>query len=404
MVRYFHRPLVHIPERWVNIMLLLLAPLVTTVNGIAIDLYAPSLPAISSYFGVSSAAAKSSISIGLVGFGISVLFFGALSDRFGRRKLILAGLMLFVASSYLAEHAASFNVFMIARFIQGAGVACAAMLVRAALIDHFTGRQLYIAMLYTTMAWGAGPVIAPFVGGYLQNHYGWQSNFQAYTLYGLVNLVVVLLFLQETLHPSQRVAISALKRYWSIIKVRQFQVFVLFCAFCFIQFISFNLFAPFLVEQKMGLSAEVFGHCALWVGVGYLAGTILNRYVLKYMSVRYAFFVGIGISSIGTLALSVLAIMLPNSLYALVAPIVVVTLGVGIAFPNAITQCLSVFKENAGSAASLHGGTVMMLGFLITMGLSQIQIVSPLQIASILATVIAMNIFLMLVAIHQKVV
>jgi len=390
-------PIIILPARIKDSALLWVVLLITGLNGIAIDLYTPSLPAIATALHVSATVAKSSISVGLIGFAVGVLFFGSLSDRWGRRSMILFGLFVFVIASIMGASATNIYVFMASRLLQGAGVATAAMLARAMLLDHFTGKKLYTAMLYTSTAWGLGPVIAPFIGGYLQTSFGWHANFVLYAAYSLALFILALFFMPETLALHKRTRATLLSRFQMVFSNRQFVLFALLSAFCFIQFVLYSTAGAFIVEGQLGLSAITFGHTALLVGFGYFIGTMIGRLLLKTMTLPRVLCLGMGIILLANMSLFLMNYLYYMSLWPLVIPIMLVTLGVGIILPIAIASALEPLRQHAGVAASMHGFVVMFLGFLLTGWISQFHIVSIAGIAwLVLAIWVAKAIFMWL--------
>ncbi len=378
-----------------DLILLLLAPLITLVNGIAIDLYTPSLPAIAHNFAIGASLAKFTVSISMIGFGLGVFTFGGLSDNWGRRYIILAGLTLFMIGSVIGISAENINTLLLARFLQGFGVAMAAMLARAALVDHFTGAKLQAAMLYTTIAWGLGPVIAPAIGGYIQQYFNWQANFILYTAVSAFVLLVSILFLNETLPSERRNNHSLWKRYKAVLSNHQFQLFAAVSVICFTGFVSYGIVGPFVVQTQLHYDPVVFGHTALMVGAGYFASTLVNRFLISRVNGNTIVKIGMGLLALSGLSLWFFIINGQLSLVSFVTPFVILTAGIGLIFPTAITQCLAPFTSNAGSAACLHGGVVMTLGSITTGLVGLIPIHSLLPIALIISGIAISVIVLM---------
>lgn len=350
-----------------EIALLFLAPLITLVNGIAIDLYTPSLPAIAQLFSISISLSKFTVSISMIGFGIGVAIFGGLSDNLGRRPLILIGLTLFLLASLTGMCAQDITVLLAARFFQGMGVAMAAMLARAALLDVFTGKRLQAAMLYTTIAWGIGPVIAPAIGGYLEQYYSWRANFLFYAIFSAVILLISLFFLTETLKASpQKKAYKWRTRYKAVLMHQQFQRYALLCVLCFTGFVSYGIVGPFLIQTQLGHSPIAFGRSALLIGAAYFIGTLISRILLSRISMPQLLKLGNSLMLVGTLAMLISSQRAHFDTAAIVGPYTIMTIGIGLSFPSAITLCLAPFREHAGTAACLHGGVVMTFGCLTT--------------------------------------
>lgn len=399
MISKVHKhPFINLKAQLSQRVLLALILLMTALNGVSIDLFTPSLPAIAHAMGVSATAAKASLSIGLFGFGLGVLTLGMASDRIGRRGLTLIGLLLFTIASVTAALSTNYDIFMFSRLIQGAGVAVAAMLSRAMVLDHFKGKQLNSAMLYTTIAWGLGPVIAPFIGGYLQQYFGWHMNFVFYAVYGIVSLLLAAVFLPETLKKANVVKAKYLHRIGYVFNRAQFLVSATMCAFGFTQYVLYSLVGPFLVEKTLGFSPVVFGHTALLTGLGYFMGALSGRYLQRWFNPRQLISIGLGVILLADMILFALGALFPLSLWTIVAPMMLMIYGVGLLFSNAIAKTLEPFKTHAGAAVSLHGTTVIVLGGVFTSLIGHFAIHSVTSIAVIVAIATLGQIALMLIS------
>lgn len=186
---------------------IIMAPLLNSVSGIAIDLFAPSMPAIAREFGVSDALMQGSISITLVAYAVGQLIFGLVADGRGRLVALLPGLGIFVGGSLLAMVAQNIETFLLARALQGFAVGACQVCARALLVDNVKGERFFVAIVYLSLAWGLGPVFAPFIGGLLEQYAGWRWNFALYAAYSAL-LLVLSLRLRESLAPSQRLGLA----------------------------------------------------------------------------------------------------------------------------------------------------------------------------------------------------
>ncbi len=153
----------------------LLAILIVPLSGLAVDIYAPSLPTISHYFNVNKASAQLSITSYMAGIGLMQLFAGAVSDSYGRKKPFLFATLIFLLATLIIP--ASQNIYQLIslRFIQGVTVALTIVPMRSVIPDLFEGKELHKWMNYMVMAWSLGPIIAPVIGGYLQQYFGCEK-------------------------------------------------------------------------------------------------------------------------------------------------------------------------------------------------------------------------------------
>jgi DHA1 family bicyclomycin/chloramphenicol resistance-like MFS transporter len=175
-------------------ILLAMVPL----TGATIDIYVPSLPAITAHFGVPAQLVQWTIPSYLIGYSLAQLFCGALSDAWGRRALLIIGIVLYTGASFLAASASSIGMLILMRFVQGLGVAAPGVLARAIASDSFDSERLPHITNYITLAWALGPIVAPLIGGYLQHVFGWKAIFYFLTAYGCIVLLLIYVLLPET--------------------------------------------------------------------------------------------------------------------------------------------------------------------------------------------------------------
>ena len=187
-------------ERFVVIF----CPLVNSVAGIVIDLYAPSMPAIGREFGAGAAEMQNTIVVATFGYAIGQLFFGVISDWKGRRPSIILGLFLFCLGSIFAMQAHSLKSLLLARAIQGFSVGSCQVVARAVLVDSVSGRRFEVAVIYLSVAFAIGLIAGPYIGGSIQEAYGWRANFAFYAAYAGLLLLTSCIGLRETLPTEAR--------------------------------------------------------------------------------------------------------------------------------------------------------------------------------------------------------
>lgn len=328
----------------------------TTLSGIGIDLYAPSLPAIAHTFNVSEALIKSSISVYLFGFALGQIIFGPVSDSFGRKKTLLSGLFIFILASILAIYSHQIHLFMLARFLQGFGVASASIMCKALMTDVFSGKDLVVGTIYLAVVWSLCPILAPVVGGYLQFYFNWHANFYFYTIYSTLMFISVAVLLKETLR--KRVSFDAktiLLNFKEILLHKIFFGSVLALGICYSLILTFNIVGPFLIQKTLGYNAKTFGHIALLVGSAYFFGTFSNRFLHNRYSVNQLFKLGLMITCSASLTMLFFAYEMPLSITTIVLPIFIAVYGTGFIFPNCLVKCMSFFPEKGGTASAALG-------------------------------------------------
>ena len=158
------------------------------LGGMSSDIYLPSLPAMSNYFYLPNTFVQLTITLFTLGLGIGQLLTGPISDALGRKKLFISGMILQLIALVIIVITNSIHLFIVVRFFQGLGAAFMMVTARAMLSDVFHGEELKKQYTYMTASFALGPIVAPFLGGYLQHYLGWRSNFYFIGIYEFNNL------------------------------------------------------------------------------------------------------------------------------------------------------------------------------------------------------------------------
>jgi MFS family permease len=347
------------------LLIMFLAPALNFLAGVGIDLYAPSMPAIADQFHISIALVKNTISIMMLGFALCSLIAGVLIDTFGRKRVIIVALVIYIAISLAAARATTLDQLMVIRFLQGMMTSVIAIGSRVLINDHFSGKDYLIAMLYGSVAFSLGPILGPFIGGYLQYHFGWQANFYAYAGVALILFLAVWLILQESMDRSfKRTMKQRLKAYKDILASRAFLAGITLLGFVVIQQMLYPTVGPFLVQHKLGYSAIVYGNTALLIGLCYFVGTLLNRGLLKYFMPKRLISIGFTLLTSSLILQMGVYFYFPMSLPVLLIPIGLIALGLGFIFSNVLSLCLRQFPYHSGVASALQTFALMAIGSL----------------------------------------
>ena len=337
-----------------------IAPLINSVSGIAIDLFAPSMPAIATQMQVSDSVMQSSISITLVAYALGQLIFGLIADSHGRLKALLPGMAMFVLASLLAMVASDIQTFLLARALQGFAIGGSQVASRAMLVDTVKGERFMSAVVYMSLAWGLGPVLAPFIGGLIEQYASWRWNFALYAVYSGV-LLIAALRLRESLAPEHRRSMKkSVAGYGLILGHRRFQCAVLAMGSSQAMFLVWNVVGPFLVQRDLHRGPGFFGLTALAAGLAYLLGTLTNRWLMRVYSVGQRMVAGLVISAAGILLMALTPLSLNVPL--ILAGIMVVNYGQGLMYSNIVAKTLTLFPDRAATTSSLMGCTMMLCG------------------------------------------
>lgn len=346
-----------------------LAMAIIPLSGVATDIFIPSLPAMVQDLHSSESTIRLSITVFLLSYGISQFISGALIDAWGRYKFNIINLLLFILTNMVIIYTHSITLLLVARFIQGLSAGAIATSKRTFFIDAHEGEKLKHYLSIMSIIWSLGPIIAPFIGGYLEHLFNWRACFVFLAVYGLVILVLELIYSGETIKHYHELKLTAvLNKYGSMLKTPDFIYGVLICGLCYGMVILFGLVSPFIVEHTMGYSPVVAGYVALILGFAWMAGGFLGKALIqkeflpKIIKSNLLQFICIA-------AMFFTAPLLSN-LYTLVLFAFAIHVCAGFIFNNYFAYSLGRFPTMAGLSGGLTGGLVYVLCSFFSYGLT----------------------------------
>lgn len=350
-------PKVSLYRHWIAALALMIIP----ISGLSIDIYVPSLPAVSRYFQVDNALTQFTITAYMFGLGIMQLFAGSLSDTYGRRKPFLIANFIYILATLAIPFAYNIQQLIFLRFVQGVLVAVMIVPMRAVISDLYVGPEFHKMVSYMTITWAIGPIIAPAIGGYLQAYFGWKSNFYFLAAYALAAFALNLYGLHETSkyrHPLHFVTI--VKRYTEILCNRHFLESLFLSCILLSLVILFTVVGPFLIQDVMHYTAIQYGHIALLTGFAWFLSSLLNRLFIDLSYERKIKINFLCLLVISTVSL-IVSLLLPMSIYTVVVPVILLFLAGGMIFPANFARAVSLFPTMTGSANALFGGGLFLL-------------------------------------------
>lgn len=358
---------------WMFIGMLIL---VAAISPLGINLYLPSMPEMARSLQVDFAAVQVSLSVYLAAVAVGQLVVGPLSDHYGRRPVLLAGLALFVLGSALCAVAPDILVLNLGRIVQGFG-GCAGIALSRAIVRDLYDRQRAASMLgYVSMGMAVAPMVAPAIGGLLEASFSWRASFVALGGFGVLTLAVVFIQLHETL-PAKRVSTPApatdstdtvsrlLAGYAFLLRSRPFWGFAMATSFTSGVFYAFIAGAAYVMIEMMGRSPVEYGIYFTLVAFGYIVGNFISARFGQRVGHGRLIRVGLGIAPF---CLVVMAMFFAwNWLHplALFGPMFVLGVGNGLVMPGCIAGAVSVRSDAAGAASGLAGSLQVGLGALI---------------------------------------
>ena len=326
------------------------------LGAFAIDTFLPSFPAIAASFSIDVALVQQTLSAYLLAFSVMSLFYGTLSDAFGRRPVILVSLVVFTVASAGAALAPSFGWLLFFRVLQGLSAGAGRVIGQAVVRDRFQGADAQRLMASITMVFGLAPAIAPVLGGYLHTAFGWRSVFVFLVVVGLLLLAGTWRYVPESLPAAQRIPFhprSLLARYVDALRNVRFVAGALAVGFAFGGQAIYISAAPHFVLDILKLPETAFA----WLFVPMIGGLVVGAGVGARQAARTppARLLRIGFACMGV---SAIANLVGNSLHAAalpwaVLPIMGYAFGLGLAMPLMSIATLDLYPAMRGLAASL---------------------------------------------------
>lgn len=335
------------------------------LSGFATDIYIPSLPSMGADMHISSIQVQLTLTLFLISYGTSQLFLGSILDSYGRYKFSLAALIVFILASVVI--AVTHNIYLIytMRIIHGITVAMIVVAKRAYFVDVYQGDELKNYLSMFTIIWSAGPIVAPFIGGYFQSTLGWQSNFYFLALIALVIAVLEIIYSGETLKKPTIFHLKTIAGlYAEMIKTTTFSLGILMLSFAYSMVIMYNMTGPFIVEHHFKFTPIVAGYCSLilgfaWMIGGFIGKALIGRPFFSKLSVNIAL-------QLVFVLMMIVSVNFITNIYAMVLFAFIIHIGAGFTYNNYFTYCLSRFPKNAGMSGGLTGGMVYVILSLLT--------------------------------------
>jgi len=369
--------------------------LMAGLSALTMNIFLPSLPGMAVYFGVPYGVMQQSVALYLALSAALQIIIGPISDRYGRRKVLLGSLILFLLATIgtlLAPTAAWFLVFRMAQAVIASGM----VLSRAVVRDMVADARAASMIGYVTMGMSLVPMLGPVIGGVLDDLYGWKANFALLLILGVATLALVWADLGETATLRRVSLMDQVRSYPALFASRRFWGYTLAAAFASGCFFAFLGGAPYVGDKIFGLSSTHVGALFALTAIGYAAGNFLaGRYSVR-TGMNRMILLGTLVTSFGLVLLALLTLASlsgPTTFFGLT---LFMGLGNGICLPNANAGMLSVRPDLAGTASGLGGAILIgggaalaaVAGMLLGPGSSEMPLIL-LMLASSIASVIA---------------
>ena len=324
---------------------------VTFIGPLSLHLFIPAMPAVKEAFGVSTGMAQLTMSLAMFSMAFFTVAYGGLSDRFGRKRVLLGGLVLFTCGAASCMAAANMPMLLAGRILQGAGAGCGVVLARAIARDVYGQDRVAQVIAYLTAAYVLGPMLAPPIGGHLTVLFGWRALFVLASVVGLVVILAVAFAVPETRTRSGGAPRGVFAGYKSLLRRPRFVGFMLQPGMMSAAFFTQATAASFLATEHLGADAAKIGLWFFAFPIGFMTGSFISGRVGARRSTEFMTILGgvIGVAN-GVLLIGWLYFG-GISMAALYIPGMFVSLAQGLSMPYAQAGAMAVDTELAGSAS-----------------------------------------------------
>lgn len=361
--------------------------LLTAFGPMSIDMYLPSLPKIGSELLATPGDVQLTLSAFFVGSAIGQLFYGPLSDRFGRRPMLLGGIVLYIATSALCAVSTSIEALIVFRFLHALGSGAGMVIARAVVRDLFDTAGAARALSLMMLVMGIAPMFAPLVGGQILAVFGWRAIFWLLTVFGVVCLLAVLFRLPES-HPADRRIRSGwgeqLRGFGEILTNRMAFGCILSGGFAFAGMFAYISGTPFVYIQYFQVPAEYYGFLFGLNIAGMMAWAALNARLVVGRGARGMMLIGVVQLAVGGGLLVAAGMTGAFGLIGIVLPLFIYMSSLNPVAANALARASEPFPRRAGATAAIFGFTQFTLGALAGTAVGQLHDGTPLPMAAII--------------------
>ena len=338
--------------------LILILGLLSMLMPLSIDMYLPSMPTIAQDFNVADATVQLTISCYLLGFSFGQLLFGPITDSYGRRYVLIAGLIIFIVAALICGIASNINQLITARFFHGIAAAATSIVINALMKDIYRDRDEFSKMMsFVMLISNVAPLLAPIIGGFILYWFNWQANFYTISLTALIGLALVIIFIPETLSKAKRSKFSftrILSNFIMLFRHGQVLAYMMIGAFAGAGLFSFLSLGPFVYMNLHGVASTHFGYYfALNIVVMVFMNT-LNSRLVKHVGSFKMMQLGLFIQFVMAIGLMIVTLFNLGFIYLVICIAGYIgcmsTIG-----GNSMAIILDFYPHIAGTASSLAG-------------------------------------------------
>jgi DHA1 family bicyclomycin/chloramphenicol resistance-like MFS transporter len=376
------------------IKLILILGSLTALGPFSIDMYLPGFSGIAKDLHTTVAKVSMSLSSYFVGISAGQLLYGPLLDRFGRKKPLFIGLLIYILASLGCVYVANIDSFIFLRFIQAIG-SCAATVASVAMVrDLFPVKDIPKVFSLLMLVLGLSPMLAPTIGGYVTEDYGWHTVFFILMCMGIAILTAAQIGLPNTYKPDTTISLKPkpiISNFLKVLKEPQFFTYAFTGSIAFSGLFSYVAASPIIFMDIYHVDAKTYGWIFAFMSVSFIGSSQLNSVLLKRFSSEQMIFGALISQSVISIVFLILSLNNLLGLYETIGMLFLFLACLGISNPNTAGLTMAPFAKNAGSASALMGAIQLGLGALasFTIGMFVKDSVAPMVIIMTTTTILA---------------
>ncbi len=358
----------------------------------------PAYPMLQHYFHTDAGHVKWSMTIFLLGYAVSQLFWGAYSDRFGRRTIVLIGTVVTILGSCITAFAPTISAFIVGRFVEAIGVGFTPVMARAILADSLDQKILHRAMTFVVGVVAILPAVAPLVGGQIIHLFdAWQPIYYFLAIAGFVFLVYEYFKLHEThLNKVKKLSLRhVFEVYFSILTHSHFMGYFLTISLMLGGLVTFYAIAPYIFISHLNMAPNTYGFVLIFIGVCYMVGSFFSHKLSHRLPLNKIILCGYAFTFLSAISFFVFLSFYHMTLLSVVIPMMLYAFGCGFISPTSNACAMSVIKSHYGSLAAILGAGSILASSILNAILARFSLdtLFPLAIFIIVVNLISGAIF-----------
>ena len=376
------------------IKLILILGSLTALGPFSIDMYLPGFSGIAKDLNTSVAKVSMSLSSYFIGISAGQLLYGPLLDRFGRKKPLFIGLMVYILASLGCVYVTNIDSFILLRFVQAVG-SCAATVASVAMVrDLFPVKDIPKVFSLLMLVLGLSPMLAPTIGGYVTEDYGWHMVFLILMFMGIAILIASQVGLPNSYKPDTSISLKPkpiIANFIKVLKEPQFYTYAFTGSIAFSGLFTYVAASPIIFMDIYNVDAKTYGWIFAFMSISFIGSSQLNSLLLKKFSSEQMIFGALIVQSVITIVFLILSLNNLLGLYETIGMLFLFLACLGISNPNTAGLTMAPFAKNAGSASALMGAIQLGLGALASfaVGIFVKDSVAPMVVIMTATTIIA---------------